>query len=322
MTQPVELFPDEPKHSTVTFARARTTTLRLQRGRPVHVIELPAAEAFLKGGVVPQPAFSVPVLAAVRKHVVDTGGAARAGEARMHLLCTGHHEDEKLAQRRADATLALVTLDRQAWLDATRAARVDEWTAAATWAKAEGAKVDPNVASSSAGWLEVLETAAKAAARTLGRPREALTASTLRFAAGCGKAWPPQKVRLAGYPSRFEERVDVLCFAAEDRPEGACHEGPACAPDLCDVYRKGKYRVERLGAPPAPASGAFLDVRIVNGKELPLAGVLVRYTLPGGASRGALTNDDGLARLDTFPHTEGEVVIDLPEFPGSPKASP
>lgn len=65
-------------------------------------------------------------------------------------------------------------------------------------------------------------------------------------ALGCGDAWPLDKIRIGNYAGTVHERVDLLFFAAKDRPKLACHSEDGCNWKKCDVYRKGKYQVSEL----------------------------------------------------------------------------
>lgn len=148
---------------------------------------------------------------------------------RRKLLVAGHGPDPARAQARADAVLAAL----RTGAGLTEAAR----------GVVAGLIGGPAAVDEARGQLQLAAPGAH----------------------GCGDAWTPDKVRLgAGYRAPAAERVDVLLFAAEEAPKLDCHQGGACEPKTCDVYRKQKYRAITLPVEPPPPG------KTVHVAEVPL----------------------------------------------------
>ncbi|MCO5165666.1 MAG: peptidoglycan-binding protein [Planctomycetes bacterium] len=315
-----------------------TTNLRLVRARRIRAAEVPAAAGFqdgptviggLRGGGGPTAALAV-VTAALR-HV-----AAAPEDA---LLVLGHGPDEALSAARARSLLAVLRGDEAAWVaEAAARGTARELQAILAWAAAAfGWPCDPGPADGVVGpatrqalhRLRKAYNEAHGATLPLNAPlgpddwralfrcyqadlerRLAEDAAGLRArqaavrlhgegAHGCGPAWSLARVRLEGLPATADERVDVLAFAPDDPPKLACHaEGP-CAPKVCDVYRKGKYRAAPLAAP--PDAGPRVRVRLVlrNVNDAPIAGRACELEVAG--ARTALTTA-----------ADGELVFEVP----------
>lgn len=335
---------------------ASTTTVRLFRGRRIRAAELPAAAAFqdgptvvggLRGGGGPTSALAV---AAMTLRYAE----AAPGDA---LLVVGHGADEALSAARARSFLALLRGDAAAWVaDAAARGTTRELQAHLGWAAAAfGWPCDPGPPDGVVGpatrkalhqlrrafneghgaalplngpldvedWRALFRCHQVELERRLGEDAAGLRArqAALRVheagAYGCGAAYSVSRVRLEGLPATSDERVDVLAFGPDDLPKLACHAGPACAPTVCDVYRKGKYRAEPLVPPADP--GLRVRVRLVlrDVDDAPVAGRACEVEVAG--ARAALTTgpDGGLEFEVPLEAQDASVRLLDPEAPAT-----
>jgi outer membrane protein OmpA-like peptidoglycan-associated protein len=287
----VKLYRDQTRSlQQIALGANRTTTLRLMAGRPVTVVELEAAAAFRQGGAVLLPGekggerSALPGIAGALLFHRD--------HAAQRLLVAGHDPDEPRSARRAGSVLRFVRGDREGWAaDAAEVGRVEDWQQVLAWiSSVKGWKCDPGPADGKAGpntkkalaehrarWAEATgqpapsgevgaadwasfydaydallvqltgEEAAALAQRRAGLPL------VERPSVGCAGSWPTAKTRIRDHAPTCAERVDLLFFAEADVPVLACHPvDQPCAPNACDLYRKGKYR---KAAPELPATG-------------------------------------------------------------------
>lgn len=320
----IEVFVHETRKALAVGADGRTTTLRMRRGRPVRVVELPEAAAFVPGGAVLLPAPPVSGADAA------LGGVAamlryvrRSGDL---LLVAGHGCDEALSAARAACVTAVLLGQADGFAAAGAQARVEEWQRILAWvAAARGWPCDPGPADGVAGkntraalhrfraafnqahgaalalnaplgpadWGAFLRCYDDDLARRLGDdPAGARAGVQVRGAHGCGGAWPLPRVRVDAYPGRADARVDLLAFAPADAPKVACHAGPACVPTTCDVYRKAKYHAAPLEGD-ADLDALLLRVRLLDHAGAPLAGRQVTVTV-AGVDRQESTDGDGV----------------------------
>lgn len=252
------------KRSVVLDKGGPTTTLRLFKARPVRAVELPAASAFHAGGalLLPEAPDGVGSPLAVLAEVLRFLGA----HPEHSLLVAAHGADEALTAAQAKSVLAALTGDVAAWTEvATAVGRPDDRAAMEAWAsgRAGGA--------AAGDWGALLARYDDELARLLGVDLAALAArrAALRLverpSIGCGAEWPIARARVLELPSVHDARVDLLAFAPDDLPLLKCHEGPACAPKVCDLYRKGKYQaqplvpLERKGIVRGLLTGMFFD---------------------------------------------------------------
>jgi outer membrane protein OmpA-like peptidoglycan-associated protein len=276
---------DAPRNQTAFVSIDRTTTLRIRRGRPAGVVELPASLAFEPGGAVllPRPPVGG-VLTALHALGAVLVAATQAPEPHQ-VLVAGHGPDEALSRRRAESVRAFLRGERDAWAaHAEQHGRVQDWQRLLSWAAAvHGLACDPGGVDGKLGPKTRGALAALRDARGLAGPADRAIASdyaalfdlaqvdlarlleegpeptlaTRRAAlagwgdlnaVGCAGHWPPDRVRLLEHEATTAERVDVLVFAPDDAPSLTCHAGPVCDPKACQVFRKGRYRKVELAA--------------------------------------------------------------------------
>lgn len=274
-----------PKNATAFVSIDRTTTLRIRRGRPAGVVELPVVLAFEPGGAVllPRPAAGG-VLTALHALGVVLVAATQAPERHL-VLVAGHGPDEALSRQRAESVRAFLRGEREAWAAHAEAhGRVHDWQRLLTWAasahglacdpKGVDGKLGPNTRAALAGFRQarglsgpadraiaadyaaLYDLAQLDLSKLLeGRDQPPLDARRAALAAwgdlgglGCAAHWPPERVRLLEHEATTAERVDVLVFAPDDAPSLTCHAGPVCDPKACHVFRKGRYRKVELAA--------------------------------------------------------------------------
>lgn len=141
-------------------------------------------------------------------------------------------------------------------------------------------------------------------AARLGDAPAALAArrAALRLAAppavGCGESWPIDRVGVDGHRSQANRRVELLFFDPHELPALACHAGPACAPERCDLYAAGRYR-----GLPIDLTRTTVHLRLVwldpLGTPRPMpAEVPLTVTFGDGSTLATTTLDDGRV---TFP---------------------
>ncbi len=313
-----------------------TTNVRLFRARRLRAASLPAAAGFQDGATVVGglpggggPASALGVVEAALRYAEAAPGDA--------LLVLGHAPDEAQARARARGLLAVLRGDEAAWVDdAAARGTPKELQASLAWAAqafgwacdpgavdgqvgpatrralsrfrsaynaAHGATLPVNAPVGAEDWRALFRAMQARLAGALGEGAPGLRArqAALRLhgagAHGCGQAWSLARVRLEGLPATADARVDVLAFGPDDLPKLACHAAAACAPNACDVYRKGKYRAEPLAPPAAP--GAAVRVRLVlrDVDDAPLAGRACELEV-AGARTTHTTGPDGLLELD------------------------
>src|SRR5262245_52540412 len=118
----------DSRNDTAIVKIDRTTTLRIKRGLPAGMAELPAAIGFEPGGAVLQP--RPPEGGALTAlHIVGAVLAAATEITGKHLLLVaGHGADEGLSRRRAENVRAFTRGERDAWAaHAEQHGRVEDW---------------------------------------------------------------------------------------------------------------------------------------------------------------------------------------------------
>lgn len=327
------------RRQIVATKDGRTTTVRLHGPRPALLLELDGAAAFLAGGavVLPRSSNRETELGALELAALVLVHARHAGPD-VRWLVAGHGPDDEagaLTRARARSLHRLLTGDAAGWADdAARLARpADEREVLAWAAEVHGWPCHPSAPDALAGlrrslgllgrapgdgpalqaadWLAVFDLCSLTLARGLGTSLDDLAARRgalpMLEPVGCGAAWPPDRVRMHAHELTLAERLDVLCFAAAQTPELACHADGGCDWKACDLYRKGKYRARDLEAT------TWVEVELTPDGDEPvdLAGVGYQLVLPGGARRNGVFDASGRLRIDELPAPGGPVLVRL-----------